>query len=240
MIRRPPRSTLFPYTTLFRSRRARAARSPPNPAPTITTVGRRVARGSAAALWSRSTGPGCVGVVTSAMVGSYTMPGRGTVALSRGFCVSLLLLQHHDDLDAAEGFVALETRARNAQWHVAQEGVCGVRQGHGVRGQRPGSGEAGVEVGGARLRGPDEQAACCAAVSDQRQVDEGAPSQLVGGGPGLNRRERGSRVMSRHVVRREPGGILVAGFQARPCPRGYRSEERRVGKECRSRWSPYH
>src|SRR3712207_8570696 len=26
MIRRPPRSTLFPYTTLFRSRRCRAAR----------------------------------------------------------------------------------------------------------------------------------------------------------------------------------------------------------------------
>ena len=23
-------------------------------------------------------------------------------------------------------------------------------------------------------------------------------------------------------------------------PRNYRSEERRVGKECRSRWSPYH
>jgi len=23
-------------------------------------------------------------------------------------------------------------------------------------------------------------------------------------------------------------------------PRGLRSEERRVGKECRSRWSPYH
>src|SRR3712207_8028712 len=27
MIRRPPRSTLFPYTTLFRSRRRRASRS---------------------------------------------------------------------------------------------------------------------------------------------------------------------------------------------------------------------
>ena len=25
-----------------------------------------------------------------------------------------------------------------------------------------------------------------------------------------------------------------------PCDRGGRSEERRVGKECRSRWSPYH
>ena len=24
------------------------------------------------------------------------------------------------------------------------------------------------------------------------------------------------------------------------CARAYRSEERRVGKECRSRWSPYH
>src|SRR3712207_7948870 len=28
MIRRPPRSTLFPYTTLFRSRDARAGRAP--------------------------------------------------------------------------------------------------------------------------------------------------------------------------------------------------------------------
>src|SRR6202049_5232729 len=26
----------------------------------------------------------------------------------------------------------------------------------------------------------------------------------------------------------------------RRCRRGFRSEERRVGKECRSRWSPYH
>src|SRR5260221_5800407 len=26
----------------------------------------------------------------------------------------------------------------------------------------------------------------------------------------------------------------------RPCPADTRSEERRVGKECRSRWSPYH
>src|SRR5256885_12724559 len=28
--------------------------------------------------------------------------------------------------------------------------------------------------------------------------------------------------------------------QREPVPRGARSEERRVGKECRSRWSPYH
>src|SRR6478735_11872990 len=32
MIRRPPRSTLFPYTTLFRSPRSRLAAWPPSPA----------------------------------------------------------------------------------------------------------------------------------------------------------------------------------------------------------------
>src|SRR5258708_11205992 len=31
MIRRPPRSTLFPYTTLFRSSRKPSSRSPPSP-----------------------------------------------------------------------------------------------------------------------------------------------------------------------------------------------------------------
>src|SRR3989442_5275891 len=33
MIRRPPRSTLFPYTTLFRSRRSRRAPAAPEPWP---------------------------------------------------------------------------------------------------------------------------------------------------------------------------------------------------------------
>ena len=31
----------------------------------------------------------------------------------------------------------------------------------------------------------------------------------------------------------DAGGVLLAAL-------GVRSEERRVGKECRSRWSPYH
>ena len=38
-------------------------------------------------------------------------------------------------------------------------------------------------------------------------------------------------------------GFLVSGFreeQYRDFSVRYRSEERRVGKECRSRWSPYH
>ena len=39
---------------------------------------------------------------------------------------------------------------------------------------------------------------------------------------------------------RQPGAL---GLSQRGPPRGspsHRSEERRVGKECRSRWSPYH
>src|SRR5256885_12314795 len=34
--------------------------------------------------------------------------------------------------------------------------------------------------------------------------------------------------------------ILLVRFQNHPAGHAYRSEERRVGKECRSRWSPYH
>src|SRR2546426_4082265 len=37
MIRRPPRSTLFPYTTLFRSCSPPAVRQPPRPAPSSRT-----------------------------------------------------------------------------------------------------------------------------------------------------------------------------------------------------------
>src|SRR2546427_4831321 len=37
MIRRPPRSTLFPYTTLFRSRAPRRRRSPRTPPDTART-----------------------------------------------------------------------------------------------------------------------------------------------------------------------------------------------------------
>ena len=35
-----------------------------------------------------------------------------------------------------------------------------------------------------------------------------------------------------------PNGDIVSNFDVRLCQP--RSEERRVGKECRSRWSPYH
>ena len=44
------------------------------------------------------------------------------------------------------------------------------------------------------------------------------------------------RAMSRDLTRLPH----MAGTPAQAVTRDYRSEERRVGKECRSRWSPYH
>src|SRR5256885_14083348 len=45
-----------------------------------------------------------------------------------------------------------------------------------------------------------------------------------------------------HVIRQwQPGSLTATRYLIECLRRGYwRSEERRVGKECRSRWSPYH
>src|SRR5688572_31500649 len=48
MIRRPPRSTLFPYTTLFRSGRPQAAQLPHHPGARLVDRGPRQQEGHAA------------------------------------------------------------------------------------------------------------------------------------------------------------------------------------------------
>src|SRR5260370_24007450 len=53
MIRRPPRSTLFPYTTLFRSRRAVQLQHPHGPAPRAVH-GRGAATMDSTRCWTRS------------------------------------------------------------------------------------------------------------------------------------------------------------------------------------------
>src|SRR2546422_11776868 len=63
MIRRPPRSTLFPYTTLFRSRCPLRTASAPRPgrAPALRAAARSPRGGRAVVRSSRARGPtGCV------------------------------------------------------------------------------------------------------------------------------------------------------------------------------------
>src|SRR5260370_18914150 len=55
MIRRPPRSTLFPYTTLFRSSSAPVARAvSPSPSSQVTSTTSSASTASALARWTRS------------------------------------------------------------------------------------------------------------------------------------------------------------------------------------------
>src|SRR5579883_625144 len=72
-------------------------------------------------------------------------------------------------------------------------------------------------------------------------------SAPTAGARGLERLVRNG--LGRGLARRlkESGAPLLTTFYAPAiaadrmgCPNVYRSEERRVGKECRSRWSPYH
>ena len=43
-----------------------------------------------------------------------------------------------------------------------------------------------------------------------------------------------------HFVTTRHGGVSEGTYGSFNCSPYTRSEERRVGKECRSRWSPYH
>src|ERR1039457_3398313 len=69
-------------------------------------------------------------------------------------------------------------------------------------------------------------------------VAQRLPVRIVGIGAGM---EYGHEGISHHTIediaitRVHPGLMVVA-----PADPPQRSEERRVGKECRSRWSPYH
>src|SRR3712207_7402580 len=71
MIRRPPRSTLFPYTTLFRSRRRLADAPRPRRAPRRQVVRRlRDPRGGTASAAARGAGDGADAAV------DHADPGR--------------------------------------------------------------------------------------------------------------------------------------------------------------------
>src|SRR5256885_3723402 len=60
-------------------------------------------------------------------------------------------------------------------------------------------------------------------------TDPGAPGDALHG-----------RVLVPLLATQVEGGVEDRATGALAAPLGIRSEERRVGKECRSRWSPYH
>src|SRR3712207_8651541 len=86
MIRRPPRSTLFPYTTLFRSRRRRRGRCP---------AWRRAALSRGGASWSAAQQPSHRrGGPASRRVGACQRSEEHTSELqSRQYLVCRLLLE---------------------------------------------------------------------------------------------------------------------------------------------------
>src|SRR2546426_9834265 len=85
--------------------------------------------------------------------------------------------------------------------------------------------QAAVDVHPHRVRAGEDHAVDTG-VLPQRVADHRAAARQVVADPGREPR------VAVHLVQLEPGPGRVLG--------GLRSEERRVGKECRSRWSPYH
>src|SRR2546422_5767496 len=79
------------------------------------------------------------------------------------------------------------------------------------------------------------------AVTPAAKTDTASPQRkLYGACPSAGRphRVRRTRAADRRCIRGSDRGRTTGGLQLTR-PRA-RSEERRVGKECRSRWSPYH
>src|SRR5574337_2022817 len=74
------------------------------------------------------------------------------------------------------------------------------------------------------------------AVQHLRTLRRGAAPVLLWGPAGSGK----TRLLRALAAAREGEGEVVAWFDAGDPLPWVRSEERRVGKECRSRWSPYH
>src|SRR3712207_2600273 len=194
MIRRPPRSTLFPYTTLFRSPGA---------------AGRGAAR-------ARHVPPPLLAAAPPAP--DRRLGGRGRRDRPRG----------------GGGPRALSRRGPAAELHP-----------RGERAQRRGDRGRDRHRDGPlpQRRAPAVLAGLCPR-SDE-SAGKRRSTRLRHGAPWL----KATLVQCAWAAARKKGGYLQAQFQRLRARRGpkkaicavaARSEERRVGKECRSRWSPYH
>ena len=72
-------------------------------------------------------------------------------------------------------------------------------------------------------------------MTDEKQTQEQADEEMINQG---FQELLDSYLATKHRKKVE---IITKAFNfAKQAHKGVRSEERRVGKECRSRWSPYH
>src|SRR2546422_436507 len=198
MIRRPPRSTLFPYTTLFRSR------------------DRNRDGGRAAALgvghWWRARR-----AVVTGLVGEGVGGGLAAVVA------------------VAEGAVGAERHASVGR--VAELGCCeGVALGVGVVRQ---------DAGGGAVEHGDRAALGLFFFNDTATTEIYTLSlhdalPICAAALGVGHWWRARRAVVTGLVGEGVGGGLAAVVAVAEGAVGVRSEERRVGKEGRSRWSPYH
>src|SRR2546426_10942374 len=186
MIRRPPRSTLFPYTTLFRSVRR---------------------------------------VVEDDVDDRKRLAGGGPEGLVRVHGAAVA--DEREDRPVPERELHTErgrTPPADAAAANAEEALrvgAAEEVAHALRG-----GDRLVHDHGVRRRASRE-------LVDERERLDRYPRSLRLGAP----RELCALALPGGAHRAPaPGRVRVALF-AREAPR---SEERRVGKECRSRWSPYH
>src|SRR5256884_9060947 len=69
---------------------------------------------------------------------------------------------------------------------------------------------------------------------------EGLRTREVAAGVGLNIATLHYYFPTKEALIRGVVEHAMGRFRSTLAPHGSRSEERRVGKECRSRWSPYH
>src|ERR1039457_5556272 len=84
---------------------------------------------------------------------------------------------------------------------------------------------------------PESPSILCVSTAECTQKRHLTESSIFEGFPEFLRRAVFSDILA--VVSYSPAGQFDLDGHAHNC-RCHRSEERRVGKECRSRWSPYH
>src|SRR3712207_1984912 len=200
MTRRPPNSTLFPYTTLFQSG-ALGVTMPPGAS--------AEALGAAEALADR---PG--------------FAARRAGSEARGRLRGLGLACFLETARGSPGEWAAVRFAEDGSVDLAV-GTQSNGQGHETSFPQFAADRFGLPIESFRLVQADT------ALVARGNGHGGARSLHMGGTAlalAIDKALDRARRLAAHLLQAAPGELAFAA----------RSEERRVGKECRSRWSPYH